>query len=239
MTELPASVEAIAGNFPLRSRQDGIWPRNLFENLRSDIDQLKLRASYGVLGNQNTSGWYPTYRSMSIGVLNGQWLNNSIAPNTASIGSLVSSALTWEKVKTWNVGLDYSFFNNRLSGYFDYFIRRTEDMVGPAPELPATLGVSSPKTNNCDLKTRGWEFQISWRDRLRCGFNYGITLSLSDQQTYIDSYPGNMTGSFYSSSTYDLWQYVSGYKINTIWGYETIGIAKSQEEMNAHLASFA
>lgn len=155
----------------------------------------------------------------------------------ASIGSLVSSALTWEKVKTWNVGLDYSFFNNRLSGYFDYFIRRTEDMVGPAPELPATLGVSSPKTNNCDLKTRGWEFQISWRDRLRCGFNYGITLSLSDQQTYIDSYPGNMTGSFYSSSTYDLWQYVSGYKINTIWGYETIGIAKSQEEMNAHLAS--
>lgn len=208
-----------------------------FGNLKKTIDQLKLRTSYGVLGNQNTSGWYPTYRSMSIGVLNGQWLNGGTAPNTSSIGSLVSSALTWEKVKTWNVGIDYAFFNNRLTGYFDYFVRRTEDMVGPAPELPATLGVSSPKTNNCDLKTRGWELQISWRDRLRCGFNYGVTLSLSDQQTYIDSYPGNMTGSFYSSNTYYPWQYVSGYKINTIWGYETIGIAKSQEEMNAHLAS--
>lgn len=194
------------------------------------IDQLKLRFSYGELGNQNTTSWYPTYRSMSLGSLNGGWLTASgTRPNTASIGGLVSTSLTWETVRTWNAGVDYAFLNSRLSGSFDYFVRQTKNMVGPAPQLPNTLGITVPRTNNCDLSTKGWELSINWKDRLENGLSYGINLSLSDQTTYIDSYPGNLTESIDN--------YMAGKKDGLIWGFETIGIAKSDAEMDAHIAS--
>ena len=190
---------------------------------------LKVRFSYGELGNQNINNWYPTYRTISIGSLNGDWLQNGLSPNTSSVGGLINTALTWEKVRTWDVGVDYGLFNNRLTGSFDYFVRFTEGMVGPSAELPATLGISTPSSNNSDLRTKGWEVSIGWKDRLKNGLGYGINLSLSDQITMIDSYPDNKTLSIDS--------YLPGYKDGLIWGYETIGIAKSDEEMQAHLAS--
>jgi TonB-linked SusC/RagA family outer membrane protein len=225
-----------------RFRQSGRWQwspsfsagwniaqEKFWEPLANVANLLKPRFSFGQLGNQNTHGWYPTYRTMSLGSLNGSWLQNGSKPNTASVGGLVSTVLTWESVRTWDVGLDYGLFNSRLSGSADYFIRYTKNMVGNAPELPNTLGISTPQTNNCDLRTKGWEVSLSWRDRLKNGLNYGINLSLSDQITYIDSYPSNLTNA--------LSTYITGQQDGLIYGFETIGIAKTQEEMDAHLAS--
>jgi TonB-linked SusC/RagA family outer membrane protein len=209
--------------------QEGFW-----EPLADVANLLKLRFSYGELGNQNTNSWYPTYRTMSLGSLNGSWLQGGARPNTASVGGLISTVLTWESVSTWDAGLDYGFFNNRLIGSADYFIRYTKNMVGSAPELPATLGISTPQTNNCDLQTKGWEVSLAWRDRLKNGLNYGINLSLSDQITFIDSYPSNLTKSinYTGGSTY-----ITGQQDGLIYGFETVGIAKTQEEMDAYLAS--
>ena len=206
-----------------------IAKENFFQSIDKVINQLKIRGSYGELGNQNTTNYYPTYRSMSLGAANGAWIQSGVMPNTASVGSLISTSLTWENVRMLDAGLDYGFLNNRLTGSFDYFIRHTNNMVGPAPQLPITLGVSVPATNNCDLQTRGWELSLNWKDRLKNGLNYNINISLSDQQTYIDSYPGNKTASIDT--------YMAGKKIGLIWGYETIGIAKSNDEINTHLAS--
>ncbi len=191
------------------------------------MNHLKLRFSYGKLGNQNTTDYYPTYRKMTYSPGAGSWLQEGVKPNTAQVGSLISTELTWESVSSYNFGLDYGLFNNRLTGAFDYFTRYTKDMVGPAPQLPITLGLNPPKVNNCDLQTRGWEVSVSWKDRLKNGLGYGISASLSDQVTYIDSYPGNKSGSIDS--------YMAGKKDGLIWGYETIGIARSDEEMRAHL----
>lgn len=206
-----------------------IAQEKFFEPLNSVVDQLKLRFSYGELGNQNTTNYYPTYRKMKLEAGKGDWIQGGVRPNTAEVEELISSTLTWESVRSYDIGLDFALFNNRLSGSFDYFKRYTKGMVGPAPQLPVTLGLNPPKTNNCDLQTRGWEVSLTWRDRLNNGLGYGITATLSDQTTYIDSYPGNKTGS--------IDQYMKGKKIGLIWGYETIGIAKSQEEMDTHLAS--
>ncbi|WP_195353827.1 SusC/RagA family TonB-linked outer membrane protein [Bacteroides cellulosilyticus] len=216
-----------------------IAQEKFWQPIQNVANLLKLRFSYGQLGNQNTNQWYPTYRTMTLGILDGGWLQNGTKPNTAKVGDLISTVLTWEKVRTWDIGLDYGLFNNRLTGSFDYFIRYTKDMVGDAPELPLTLGVKAPQTNNCDLKTKGWEVSLAWRDRLKNGLNYGVSVSLSDQQTYIDSYPSNKTGSLTSgsSNTGIKWSYIAGQKINQIWGFETIGIAKTQAEMDAHIAS--
>lgn len=166
---------------------------------------------------------------MSLNSQSGSWLQGGARPNTASIGGLISTSLTWETVRTWNIGLDYGLFNNRLTGLAEYFVRYTKNMVGPAPELPNTLGIATPQTNNCDLQTKGWELSLTWRDRLKNGFNYGITMSLSDQITFIDNYPSNLTQS--------LGTYITGQQDGLIWGFETIGIAKTKEEMDKHLAS--
>lgn len=201
---------------------------NFWEPLSPMVNQFKLRYSYGELGNQNTQLWYPTYRIMNLVSQNGEWLYNGSKPNTAKVGELVSSTLTWESIRTSNFGLDVGLLDNRLSGSFDYYVRYTKDMVGPAINLPATLGVEEPKTNNCDLQTKGWELSLTWRDRLENGLGYGITVALSDNNTYIDSYPHNPSGAVNT--------YIKDRKINEIWGFETIGIAKTQEEMDTHLA---
>lgn len=198
-----------------------------WEILYNTVNIWKLRASYGELGNQNTTSWYPTYRQMILKSNNGTWLQNGNKTNTAEIGDLVSNVLTWEKIRTWNVGLDWGLFNNRLTGSFDYYTRYTDNMVGPAPELPLVLGIGTPKTNNCNLRTRGWELLLAWNDRLKCDLGYSIRVMLSDAKTIIGSYPGN--------TTHSIDTYLEGHEIGEIWGFETVGIAKSDAEMQQHL----
>ena len=193
------------------------------------VNTFKLRFSYGELGNQNTTDWYPTYRVMDLGAYSGEWLQGGLKPNTAKAGELVSDMLTWETIRTWNFGLDLGMFNNRLTGSFDVFTRFTDNMVGPAPELPLVLGITPPKMNNCDLKTLGWELQLGWNDRLSNGLGYSAKFMLSDARTYIESYPSNITNSIAKGS------YVTGREVGEIWGFETVGIAKTDEQMKEHL----
>ena len=206
-----------------------IAQEKFWENLANTCNQLKLRLSYGELGNMNTTGWYPTYRTMTLGQANGNWLQDGIKPNTAYVGSLISTALTWEKVRSKNIGLDFGFFNNRLSGSFDAYVRYTDNMVGPSVELPEVLGIDPPKTNNCDLKTKGWELAIGWQDHTNFDLGYGIRFNVSDARTYIESYPGNPTNSISN--------YIAGREIGEIWGFETVGIAMTDDEMQAHLTN--
>lgn len=194
----------------------------------SFLDNLKIRLSYGRLGNEGTSSWYPTYSVIPIGTSNGSWLQNGKKPNTANIPGLVSSSLKWETIESYNLGLDFGFLHNRLVGSMDLFRRNTLDMMGPGPELPAALGQSVPNINNTDLKTYGFELSISWRDHLSNGLTYGAKFSLMDAQTKITKY-NNVTGTLNTHYTGKMW--------GEIWGYETIGIARSQEEMDNHLAT--
>lgn len=215
--------------FPSVSVGWNIARESFFEPINDVIGTLKLRASYGSLGNQNTTNWYQTYQTMSVGSSNGTWLMNGKMPNTATAPGLVSTSLTWETIETYNIGLDWGLFNNRLTGSFDYYIRNTKDMVGYAPELPAILGTDVPVTNNTDLRTSGWELSIGWNDRLNNGLVYSAKFNLSDARTKITRYPNNPTNAI---STY-----IEGRYINEIWGYETVGLAKTDEEMQAHLAT--
>ena len=218
--------------YPSFSLGWNIARENFWELLSDVANTLKLRVSYGELGNQNTNNWYPTYRILNVGTNNSAWLtSDGQQVNIATVGDLVSNALTWETIRTWNVGLDWGFFNNRLTGSFDYYIRYTKNMVGPAPELPLVLGIATPKTNNCDLQTRGWELMINWNDRLKNGLGYNVRFMLSDAKTIIDSYPGNFTGSINPGNN----SFVEGREMGEIWGFETIGIAQTEEQMKAHL----
>lgn len=216
------------GLFPSVSAGWNIARESFFEPLASTVNMFKLRASYGELGNQSTNMWYPTYVVQPTGTASGGWLIDNGKPNTASAPGLVSAKLTWETIKTLNLGVDFAFLDNRLTGSFEVFERKTLDMVGPAPQLPVTLGTPVPETNNTDLKTNGFETTLGWNDRTAGGFAYGLKFLLSDYRTTVTRYP-NARGS--------LNLYRAGQRLGDIWGYETIGIAKSNEEMDAHLAT--
>ena len=101
-------------------------------------------------------------------------------------------------------------------------------MMGPGQELPVILGKGVPTTNNTNLKTYGFELDASWQDRLKNGLGYNVRFTLSNSDTKILSYP-NPAG--------NLSTYYASQQLGEIWGYQTIGIAKTIDEMNAHLAT--
>ena len=218
--------------FPSFSVGWNIAREEFMEKYNGWLSTLTLRGSYGQLGNQNTvDQWgnqmfYPFFPSIGFNPNAGSWLLDGKKPNIAGQPRLVSTTLTWEKMATWEIGLDWALFNNRLSGTFGYFQRKTKDMVGPAPQLPGILGIDVPKTNNTELTSKGFDLQISWRDIIE-DFSYGITFNLSDNKVVIDEYPND---------SYSLDKYFNGRVYGDIYGYTTLGIAKTQEEMDAHLA---
>ncbi len=195
------------------------------EGTHTWLNTLKARYSWGKLGNQNTNNWYPTYATL--GYNSNQytgWVTN-VVQGTSSMPGLIATSLTWEKNRTWDIGLDWGMFNNRFTGTIDYYNRRTQDMVGPGPVLPDVLGANSPNINNLAMTSKGWELTVSWRDRIQ-EFSYGVTFNLYDHKTVIDDYP---------NPTKNLGSYYNGQNLGEIWGYKVIGMAKSQAEMDAHL----
>lgn len=194
---------------------------------QDQFQAFKLRASYGELGNQETNNWYPFYQSMPFNANAGNWLLNGERPNVSGAPGLVSTLLTWERVTSWNLGLDLGLLQNRLTATLDVYKRSTFDMVGPAPELPSILGTAVPRVNNADMESYGFDLELGWSDRIG-EFGYSVRGVLSDDQQRITRYP-NKTG--------DIGTYYDGRKWGEIWGYTSIGIAKTQAEMDAHLAN--
>lgn len=220
--------------FPSVSAGWNIAREDFFKPLASTISTLKLRASWGQLGNTSSNynsfwDWYPFYQQQSVGAQSSSWLIDGARQNTAGLPGIVNSTMTWETVETWDVGLDFALLNNRLTGSFDWYSRTTKDMIGPAPVLGSVLGTDAPRTNNCDMRSSGWEFELQWRDQI-ADFKYGIKLNIADATSKILSYP--YEGDFDNQS---IGSYYNGKKLGEIWGYETKGIAQSDEEMNSWL----
>lgn len=197
------------------------------------MDNLKFRVSYGTLGNQNTTSFYPYFQAMYVNttslVLGGQ------QQSSLPVYSPYSTSLTWETIVNKGVGVDFTLFNNRLTGSFDWFERTTEDMIGPAKSLSALYGEAAPKTNNAELRTRGWEVELTWRDHIG-KFNYSVTANLSDYKTVVTKYyspTGQCFGNSEIARNGNYWY--EGKDYGEIWGYRVIGIAQSDDEMNAYL----
>lgn len=197
-----------------------------FEPLLEVVSFMKLRYSYGMLGNQEMSSYYPYIATMGSGktstILDGK------QPVYVSTPGLVSGDLTWEKVSTSNIGLDMNFFNNRLSLVADVYERRTKDMLTDGTPLLNVLGTSVPLANAADLKTQGWEVTLGWKDQTKLAgkaLNYQLGFNIADSRAEITKFD-NPTGS--------LSDYYVGREIGEIWGYVTEGFFTSQEDINTH-----
>lgn len=219
------------GTFPSVSVGWNIAREAFWAPLEKYVNLLKPRFSYGSLGNQNTNNWYPTYSIQNITVgtadAGGRWLLSPDAKsNIAYTPALVSAELGWERIYNYNYGVDLAAFNNRLTASFEYYIRDTKDMVGPSEEISPLIGASAPSQNNTSLRTKGWEIQVNWQDRIR-DFNYHVAFNLSDSRTKVTKYPNPSN----LLSTYREGQY-----LGEIWGFQTYGMAKTDDEIASYIA---
>ncbi len=175
------------------------------------FNQLKLRASWGEVGNQITNGYYPYVPGMPL--YEASWLNEAALQKYSSLRSpdLVSAGFTWETVRNINFGTDIRILNNRLSTSFDIYRRETLGMLESGVELPALLGTSAPEQNSADLQTNGWEFEVTWNDKIG-DFSYNVGFTLFDNHAKITKF---------ESETGIIGQNYVGREIGEIWGYET------------------
>lgn len=226
--------------FPSFSLGYNVAREAFWEPFSEYVGTLKPRFSWGKLGNQNTKEFYPFYPAQPLGLKDGKWLIAGQMPTTATAPLMVSDLMTWEKITTTNVGIDFGAFSNRLSGSVEWFKRKTDDMVGPPEEKSPIIGIDNdklPRINNAAMTTQGWELALNWNDRIgKVGYTIGFTLA--DAKSKINKYP-NEAQIIDRKNSDGVMEYVpyAGRYMGDIWGYETIGIAKTDEEMQAHLAT--
>ncbi len=215
------------GFFPSASAGWRISEEEFFEPYKDWFNNLKIRYSYGRLGNQQV-GYYDYVRKITIGTQS--YLFGGSKPTTASISAPVASDLTWEISEQNNIGLDMAFLNNRLGFTGEAYVRDTKNMLTAGIALPATYGASSPKMNSADMRTKGYELQLSWRDGFELlgdTFNYSVTASFSDYKSVITKFD-NPDKSFAKN-------YYEGMVWGEIWGYEVNGFFKTDEEAKAYM----
>lgn len=188
------------------------------------MDNFKIRANYGSLGNGTVSP-YSYLETMDINkssvIFDGGFVNYTTNP------SVVPKTLTWETVTTYDVGLDFDLLKSRLSFSGDWYRRNTTDLITVGPELPQVYGASAPKGNYASLKTTGWELTLSWRDSFKLAgkdFTYGIKGSVWDTRTWVSEF---------TSTSGDILDYYSGKELGEIWGFRTDGIFRDNAEANA------
>ena len=214
------------GYFPSASAGWRFSKESFMSGAQKWLSDGKVRLSYGALGNQQVSN-YLYVQTITTGTLS-YLFDNTGKPKYSNVSAPMSSGLTWETVKTWNFGLDLSFFNNRLNFTGDYFIRLTEDMLTQSLTLPSVYGASTPTENCADLRTNGWELQLSWKDSFMVGnkpFYYGVTATLGDYITTITKF--NNPDKLFS-------KYYEGKRLGEIWGYHVPRLFKSDEEAAAY-----
>ena len=200
------------GFFPSGSVGYNISKENFWQALEQYVNDFKLRASYGSLGNQDVANYL--YIPILPVSTNLGWIMGSQRPVYTRASGLISNSLTWETATTLNLGVDAAAFDNRLGLTFEWFNRTTTDVVGPAQALPSVLGTSVPKTNNAEVETNGFELILSWRDKIGSEFNYNVKATLGDSKSEVIKFP-NPTGL--------LSEWYEGENVGDIWGYETVG----------------
>lgn len=182
------------GFFPSFSAGYNLSKENFWKSIEPHVNTLKLRGSYGSLGNQEVGGnlFLPTipiaYRRNANDFTNPGYLINNEVPLYALIPGIVSDKLTWETITTLDFGVEAGVFKNRLNIVFDWYNRVTSDMMGPTVQLPSVLGTGVPLLNNAKLSTKGFELSLAWQDRISDSFSYNAKLTLGDSKTTILEY---------------------------------------------------
>jgi TonB-linked SusC/RagA family outer membrane protein len=241
------------GTFPSISAGWNITNEKFMENTQSWLNFLKLRASWGRVGNQNIDNYQYLapikstnthyYFGSAIGangVYDGSYATN-IAQNYGAYPSrFANEDITWETSEQTNIGFDAQFLHSRLGVNFDFYIKNTKDWLVEAPIL-ASSGSGAPYINGGNVKNTGVELNLTWHDNIG-DFSYSIGVNGAWNKNKVGEIPnedgiihGN-TGELYDNAG-EFYRAQNGYAIGYFWGYQTAGIFQNEQQIDDWIAA--
>ena len=215
------------GFFPSASIGWRISEEPFFAPLKRTVNNLKIRASYGTLGNQNVSN-FSYIRLVNFKTFAGYNFGDNVMARYTNLDDPVASDKTWEVSKQTNLGLDLAMLGNKLEFTGEVYIRDTDGMLTDGMDLPSVYGAGVPQMNAADLRTKGYELSLSWRDSFKLGgkdFEYFFKPTLSEFRSNITKF---------ANETKLLSNYYEGMELGEIWGFHILGLFESDAEAQAY-----
>lgn len=213
------------GFFPSASAAWRVTEEPWMEPVKTVLNSLKIRGSYGEVGNQDVplTSYISTLSVTNPSASGNYWLvDNNWTPYISSSPALVDPNLTWEKVNTIDLGFDALLLNNKLGVNFDWYQRKTTDMLSAGVTIPSSIGASAPKRNFGELTTKGLELSITYNHTFRNGLNLNLSGQITDFKTEVTKY-ASASDPLISST------YYQGKELGEIWGYKTDGLFQNED----------
>ena len=237
------------GYFPSVSAGWTISNEKFMESTQSWLDFLKIRASWGQVGNQNINNYQylAPIKNTNTHYLFGSGFDDAGAASQlgtnwgASPSRLANPNLTWETSEQTNIGLDARFLNSRLGFNFDFYMKNTKDWLVVAPIL-ATAGAGAPYINGGSVKNTGMELALTWNDQIGKDFHYNIGINGAYNKNKVGKIPTDdgiihgSTNQLYDN-TPEFYRAENGKPIGYFWGYKTAGIFQNQQEIDDWIAA--
>ena len=223
-----------SSNFPKNKRWGyfpsigGSWrlsEENFMRNYKDKVGEIKVRANYGILGNQSVNPYQ--YRSTYNTNPNVYAFNN-----TATAGAtrnLANEGLTWEKSATFDIGADATFFNGTLNVGLDYFSKITSDILAPRIDVPVIFGSNFPSYNVSKVQNRGWEAKVTYSHN-GTAFTHRVTVSISDALSKLLALSAGQTESVFQREEFEFVRRV-GEPITVYQAYQTNGLYQTLDEV--------
>jgi len=215
------------GFFPSFSAAWRATEENFLSNYKQNIGDLKLRASYGILGNQNVGAYQ--YQTTYFNYQNAYGFNNQIVGGAGF--SLGNPFITWEKAATLNLGLDAAFFNNRLNVSFDVFDKLTTDILVPRDDVPELFGSGFPDFNAAEVRNRGWEALVEYR--IPGNFSHSFSINVADNLNELVKYSFDANELVLTKEEFQFVRRV-GLPITVYQGYRTDGYYQTLDDIQKH-----
>ena len=213
--------------FPSVSLGWRIDKENFFEPAREYMNMLKLRASYGKLGNENI-GEYQYLATLNRNNMTYSFGNQAITGS--AISTYVNQNIAWEKKETYNVGVDMAFLNNKIEFTAEYYMNKSTDLLYSVP-VPLNAGVANGTVtmNAASMENSGLEFSLTYRDRTAFGLSYDISANLSTLNNKVTS-----LGFGTESYTTGAYRTDVGEEVGKFYGWVYEGIARTQSDLDNH-----
>ncbi len=212
------------GFFPSASLGWRLSEESFMETYKEKAGDLKLRASYGILGSQ-AIGTYDRFTTYNLYNNNYAYDNKTVSGAGFNMGL---DNLTWERTKTVNVGVDASFFKGSLNVTFDYFYKRTSDIL-MKPLVPSVFGTSMPMANIGEMQNQGWDLSVNYRTKTG-RVDHSFSFNLGDSWNKVLKFPGEEQ----ISQMEELSRIIRvGAPLNSYYGYKMDGFFQSYEEIEA------
>jgi len=217
-----------SGFFPSVNAGYLISDESFMDPLRNTLSRLKLRASYGVVGNNQTAGNY-TYLTTYFNYPGAYGYNGVIQGGAGT--NLSNPLLTWERAATLNAGFDFGLFQNKLTGSFDYFDKTTSNIQQTPLDVPSIFGAAPPTANVAKVQNRGWEAEVTYTLK-SAKVTQSFSANIGNTQNKLLQLTGNTQQIIYNQDVYQLIRRV-GEPLTQYYGYVTDGYFQNQADVNS------